>query len=278
MKMILIILISVFNIFAYADVYKCIKDDKIIYQDHACNELKPIFNNVVYDKCDIGNSSCGKKLVAHENIIDEKTKNISMNKDGIRLCYTDRHFLFSEIKCSNYEKSSSVLVEEIKNWGKIVPSLGGGVGFSDIPEYELDFNQNNQKKVIFPNNVKQKVKHFKPMSGKFRIIKIGAHNGKFYKYTSEACLKGFSFEEKNLILQDEYTSSNECSYKNWMILTNAISYTHECIQNNKTASSRVTFSNDNQGTKFEVRVEKLAPSSYIQSDYSYELSYVDKCN
>ncbi|MDO9179040.1 MAG: hypothetical protein Q7U16_12115 [Agitococcus sp.] len=262
---VLSVFLMLFSSVAYAGVYKCIKDNKVVFQDVECNALEAKgFGKI-------------KKITEEPKKPSLNDPNYLPDQQKAYLCTSGSNFSFSEIKCRDYETSSNVKIEKVTGWGTLIPPFKNDDRVGKTPD-ELAQAILAKKPVQIPANVKEKVKGFKRLSGKYSIIQMGEYNNEFYKYTGEGCLKDFYFAEEGLILGDGYKNSEECSFLDWKVLGDTVSYKMQCVQVGKKASSRVSVSRNGLDGKFAVKVEDVAPSSIVQPDFSFELIYKGVCN
>ena len=299
---ILSVFLMLFSSVTYAGVYKCVKDNKVVFQEVECGLNTTVFGTVqqVKDSKPQQNSTaCMQKDAGCVGKVNQPRKSIERASDLIEdisvytamkslpedatiyLCYSGgKDLLFMEVPCFSPEKSANVWIEKADGWGQVIPKLprrNVDISIMGVSPQEIDSLADTEKKVQMPESMKNKVQGFKKLTGKYKVKKISSYKGVFYKHTAEMCLKDFYFNQEDLIKYGAYIDPSQCSFSDFKIVGDTVSYKKQCTERGKKASTIVSISRDGLSGKFEQQALDIAPSSEIGSDYLLELTYSGSC-
>lgn len=257
----LIIFIAFFPCISQAEIFKCIKDNKTVFQDAPCS----------LGKAKVSNSETEKQK-SESNKAPPPWPTPAANL-RTKMCYTASSFQFQERPCETYEKSSPASIEDATEKGFAFTKTTNNSGPIAAPPAP-----SKGTAVEVPVEIKRVVSTFSKLSGEFRITKIGETDGRFKKYVGTACLSGFYFFDENIMSgKQKITDSGKCKTGDWKWSESSVSYLASCVQNGKKASSRLTISRENGGGKLEVKAEEKAPSDFLPSDFSFQLERIGDC-
>lgn len=285
----------------HADVYKCMKGNKIVFQDMACDLDAKVFGATSQEKdskplqnlttC-MPKGTCVDKVNQPRKSIERSSDLIedisvhtamkSLPEDAtVYLCYLrGRDLIFMDVPCFSPEKSANVWIEKAEGWGRVIPKLprrNVDISIMGVSPQEIDSLADARKKVQMPESIKNKVKSFKKLTGRYKVKKISSYKGEFYTHTAEMCLKDFYFNHEDIIKYGAYIDPSQCSFSDFKIAGDTVSYKKQCIEQGKKASNIVSISRTGLNGKFEQRVQDVAPSSEIGDDYSLEVVYSGFC-
>lgn len=302
MRLLVMPLLVFTPLISYADVYKCIKDSKVVFQDVECDSNIKVFSSdqnlkkyKILDnsiRCVPKNIECEDKLTKSaqqtqqaSGLMDDISLHTAMKSlpknATIYLCYSGgKDLLFMEVPCLGPEKSANVWIEKADGWGRVIPKLPShnvNVSIMGVSSQEIDSLADAEKQIQMPESIKNKVKSFNKLTGKYKITKISAYQGVFYKHTAEMCLKDFYFNHEDLINYGAYIDHKRCSFSDFKVVGNEISYKKQCIEQGKKASNMISISRNGLNGKFEQRIQDIAPSSEIENDYFLEVIYIGGC-
>jgi hypothetical protein len=301
MRFLMMLLIVFIPLTSYAGVYKCIKDHKVVFQDVECGLDTKVFGTaqqVKESKPQQSSTTCMQKgacvdkmnrpqksVERASDLIEDISVHTAMKSlpenATIYLCYSGgKDLLFMEVPCFGPEKSANVWIEKAEGWGQVIPKLprrNVDISIMGVSPQEIDSLADTEKKVQMPESMKHKVKSFNKLTGRYKVTKISAYQGVFYKHTAEMCLKDFYFNHEDLIKYGAYIAPSQCSFSDFKTVGNTVSYKKQCTEQGKKASMIVSISRNGLSGKFEQKALDVAPSSEIGDDYFLEVVYSGFC-
>lgn len=183
MRFLMMLLIVFIPLTSYADVYKCIKDNKVVFQDVECGLNTKVFGTAqqVKDSKPLQKKACMQKgdcvdkvsrpqksIEKASDLIEDISVHTAMKSlpenATIYLCYSGgKDLLFMEVPCFGPEKSANVWIEKAEGWGQVIPKLprrNVDISIMGVSPQEINSLDDVSKKIQMPESMRNKVKNF----------------------------------------------------------------------------------------------------------------------